>query len=174
MSADTTMHVETSGKDTVFTRLIAAPRARVFRAWTDPKHLSKWWGPHSVTCPICEVDLRPGGRLRLVMRSPEGSDYPLTGVYREIVEPERIVCSVDTSEHSPEWHAQLSRHRPGGGRAATEMLWTVSFEEYNGKTKLTIRTHFASLADRDAFINMGMSEGWSQSLERLETLLAKA
>lgn len=167
------MHVATIGNDTVFTRIIDAPRALVFKAFIDPRHLAQWWGPHGMTCPVCEVDLRPGGRYRIVMRSPDGVDYPLTGVYREITVTKRIVSTVDTSEHPPEWHDTLNKHRPGEGKTATEMLWTMLFEEYDGKTKLTIQTLFALAADRDAFMKLGMAEGWAQSLERLEALVAK-
>ncbi len=172
MTKDSAMHIEISGNDTLFTRIIDAPRDLVWKAWTDPKHLAKWWGPHVMTNPVCEVDLRPGGTFRIVMRDPKGIDYPITGVYVEIVVPERIVSTVNTEEHSKEWHDMINRNRPGGGKAATEMRWTVTFEEVGSKTKITIRTHFGSAADRDAFMKTGMAEGWSQSLERLETLVS--
>jgi uncharacterized protein YndB with AHSA1/START domain len=167
------MRVEISGNDTIFTRIINAPRTIVFKAWTDPKHLTKWWGPHIMACPVCEVDLRPGGSYRIVMRDPGGVDYPITGFYREIVVPERIVSTVNTDEHPQEWHELLSKYRPGGGRAATENSGTITFEEQGAKTKLTIRTHFASAADRNVFMKTGMTDGWAQSLERLEKLVAK-
>jgi len=163
------MHVEMLGNDTIFTRVIAAPRALVFKAWTDPKKLAQWWGSHVMTCPVCEIDLRPGGRYRFVMRSPDGVDYPLTGIYHEIIAPELIVSTVDTREHPSVWHDMLKQYCER--EPATEMLWTISFDEHDGKTKLTIRIHFASLADRDAFMKMGMSDGWSQSLERLDKLV---
>ena len=132
MTKDSAMHIEISGNDTLFTRIIDAPRDLVWKAWTDPKHLAKWWGPHVMTNPVCEVDLRPGGTFRIVMRDPKGIDYPITGVYVEIVVPERIVSTVNTEEHSKEWHDMINRNRPGGGKAATEMRWTVTFKKVPG------------------------------------------
>ena len=80
-----------TAREFVSTRNFSAPRELVFAAWTQPKQLAHWWGPHSMTNPVCEVDLRPGGRYRIVMRSPEEFDYPLDGEYREIVKPQRLV-----------------------------------------------------------------------------------
>src|SRR3989442_14953659 len=78
-------------RELVFTRVLSAPRSRVFTAWTDPKHVAPWWGPHGFTNPVCELDVRPGGAIRIHMRGPDGTVYPMTGVYQEIVEPERLV-----------------------------------------------------------------------------------
>jgi uncharacterized protein YndB with AHSA1/START domain len=73
------------------TRVFDAPRDLVFEAWTDAKHLAKWWGPHHFTNPVCELDVRVGGAIRIDMRGPEGTVYPMTGVLHEIVSPERLV-----------------------------------------------------------------------------------
>lgn len=172
MTKESAMKVEVSGNDTLFTRIINAPREPVWKAWTDPEHLAKWWGPHGMINPVCEVDLRPGGRYRIVMRDSKGVDYPITGVYEEIVVPERIVSTVNTAEHSQEWHDMINRNRPGGGKAAMEMRWAMTFDEIGGKTKITIRSHFQSAADLEAFMKTGMGEGWSESLERLEALVS--
>jgi len=75
----------------VITRVFDAPRELVFKAWTDAKHLAQWWGPKGFTNPICEVDARPGGNLRIVMRAPDGAEHPMTGVFREVTAPERLV-----------------------------------------------------------------------------------
>jgi uncharacterized protein YndB with AHSA1/START domain len=168
------MAAEAAGLDYVVSRDFDAPREAVFRAWTDPGQLARWFGPKTITCPVCELDLRPGGRLRIVMRSPEGVDYPLSGVIREFVANERLVTTIDTSEHSPEWHAALNAVRPGGGRCADELLWIVTFEARGGKTRLTVRTRFQATADRDAHVKLGMGEGWPQSLDRLGELVAGA
>src|SRR5437879_6953424 len=80
------------------TRIIDAPRARVFKMWTDPKHLAQWWGPKGFTNPVCELDLRVGGALRIVMRAPDGVDYPMGGLFREIVEPERLVFTATAED----------------------------------------------------------------------------
>ncbi len=152
----------------VTTRLLKAPRALVWQAWTDPGQIARWWGPNSFTNPVCEMDLRPGGAYRLVMRSPEGEDYPITGEVREVVAPALLVMTLDCAEHPTEWHAAV---RAGSGQAgpnpAGTMVQTVRFEDLGGKTRLSISTRFESTAIRDAMVKMGMNEGWSQSLGRL-------
>ncbi len=158
-------------REFVITRLIDAPRALVFKAWTDPEHLAKWWGPKGFTNPICDVDLRAGGAWRIVMRSPEGAEYPIKGVYREIAAPERLVLTDNWEDHPPEFLELLRKH--GADSPATEALNTVTFEERGNKTLLTIRTRFDTAAVRDAMVKMGMNEGWSESLERLQALVAK-
>jgi uncharacterized protein YndB with AHSA1/START domain len=156
------------------TREFDAPREVVFRAWTEPQHLARWWGPHPFTTPMCEMDVRAGGAYRWVMRSPQGVDYPIKGVFREVVRPERLVMTQDVSEHPKEWHDMVNPNRgPGDNNPAGEMICTVTFEDVGGKTKLTVRTRFHSMAVRDAMVKMGMNEGWSLSLERLTELLPK-
>ncbi len=108
------------------------------------------------------------------MRSPEGVDYPIRGIYLEVKAPERLVFTDVMDEHPAEWHEALNKYRQGEDKAAQELVTTVTLEEQHGKTKLTIVSRFASASDRDAFMKMGMAEGWAQSLERLEELLAKA
>jgi uncharacterized protein YndB with AHSA1/START domain len=159
----------------VITRIFDAPRALVFEAWTEPQRMAQWWGPHAFTNPVCEMDVRPGGKYRIVMRGPDGSEYPLSGEYREIAEPERLVMSVDCSEHSSDWH-DLVNANGGTGRqnAAGEVVQTVAFENLDGKTKLAIRMNFESENIRDAMVKTSMNEGWSQSLERLAEYLAQA
>ena len=157
----------------VITRVFDAPRWLVFKAWTDPKHMAQWWGPHGFTNPVCEMDVRPGGAYRIVMRSPEGVEYPVKGVYREVVEPERLVMTMNCSEHPAEWHDLVNpKRQKGESNPAGDMLSTVTFEDLDGKTKLTIRTRFDSVAIRDSMLKMGMTEGWTQSLERLAEDLA--
>lgn len=159
----------------VITRDFDAPRKLVWKAWTDPKRMARWWGPKIFTNPVCEMDLRPGGAYRIVMRSPDGVDYPINGVYREIAEPKRLVMTMDCSEHPAEWHDMVKPNRGKGDKnPAGVMVSTVTFEELGGKTRLTVRVGFDSSVIRDAMVKMGMNEGWSQSLERLEELLARA
>lgn len=161
-------------RDFVITRILDAPRALAFEAWTDPKHMAQWWGPKAFTTPVCDMDVRKGGAYRIVMRSPEGGDYPMTGVFMEVMPPERLVLTMDCSEHPDEWHDMVNPNWDRETRNSTgELVTTVTFEEQGGKTKLTIRTRFESAAIRVAMVNMGMSEGWSESLDRLEELLAR-
>jgi len=170
----TSSHPEPDEREFVITRVFDAPRALVFKAWTDPKHMAQWWGPHTFTNPVCEMDVRPGGAYRIVMRGPDGDLHPARGVYREVVEPDRLVMTINHSELSDEWHDLVNPNRDkAAGKPPLEVLATVTFEDQGDKTKLTIRLRFDSAAVRDALLKLGMAQGWSQSLERLAELLTK-
>ena len=135
------------------TRVFDAPRALVFKAWTEPQRLARWWGPKGFTNPVCEMDVRPGGALRIVMRAPGGSEYPMTGVFREIVPPERLVFTNVAVDKA--------------GKPLLEGFTTVTFAEEGGKTTLVLKARaVAVVADAVRFLD-GMEEGWAQSLERL-------
>lgn len=170
------MHPESwSARDREFviSRQFAAPRERVFLAWIEPAQLAQWWGPHGFTNPVCELDVRPGGRYRIVMRDADGVDYPVRGVYHAVVVPELLVMTDDCSEHPEEWHAQLDPGRlPDDEQPSLDSLSRVTFAAQDGRTLLGIRTLFASAATLQAMLKMGMAEGWRQSLERLERHLA--
>ncbi len=141
------------------TRIFDAPRAVVFRAWTDPQHVAQWWGPQGFTNPVCDWDARPGGAFRIIMRAPDGVEYPMIGVFREIVEPERLVFT-DV--------AQDAR-----GVAVLEALTTVTFAEHTGNTtKLTLQSGAIGLGARAAAMLAAQEEGWTQSLVRLMEHLA--
>ncbi len=150
---------ESAAHDLVLTRSFDAPRALVFKAWTDPKQLAQWWGPHGFTTPVCEADARPGGALYLEMRGPAGSDYegpyPMWGTFIEVLEPERLVFS-----------AVLKNDE---GVIFLENLNTVTFTEHDGTTLLTLNVRVITAGPEAAGPLAGMSEGWSQSLERLQT-----
>ncbi len=144
----------------VITRVFDAPRNLVFRAWTDPKHVARWWGPDGFTAPVCELDVRPGGAIRIDMRGPDGTVYPMTGTYREIVPPERLVfisAALDTE-----------------GAPLFEVLTTVTFAERGGKTALTLQARVVRTSAEAAPYLQGMEAGWTQSLERLAGYLATA
>lgn len=155
--------------DFVMTRVFDAPRELVWQAWTDQKHLARWWGPHMFTNPVCEIDLRPGGAWRIEMQGPQGERHPAKGVYREIAQPERLVFTIDHSDLPDAWHDMVNPGRDRkAGKPSLEALVTVTLEEEAGKTKMTIAIRFESAAVRDALVKLGMTQGWSQSLERLE------
>jgi uncharacterized protein YndB with AHSA1/START domain len=146
------------GHELVLTRVFDAPRKLVFKAWTDPKIVAQWWGPHHFTNPVCELDARPGGAIRIHMRGPDGTIYPMTGTYQEIVEPERIVFT--------------SAALDAAGNPMFEMLTTVTFAEQDRKTKQILRTRvIKSTAEAPRYL-AGMEAGWTQSLERLAAYLA--
>jgi uncharacterized protein YndB with AHSA1/START domain len=163
-----------SDREIVVTRVFSAPRELVFEAWTDPKHLVHWWGPFPTVNPTCEMDLRAGGAFRWVMVSPDGVQYPMSGVFKEIVRPERIVYVPDTSENPPEWHEMLNKLRgaPNGSRVPAGLV-TVTFADEGGSTRLTITSLFDSAATAEAFRGMQMVQGWGMSLDRLATEVAK-
>jgi uncharacterized protein YndB with AHSA1/START domain len=158
---------ETADCDFVISRLFAAPRELLWKAWTDARHMAQWWGPHAFTNPVCEMDVRPGGAYRIVMRGPDGDEFPVKGVFREIVEPERLVVTVDCSEHPDSWHDLINPTRDKTKKPFLEIMQTVTFESLGDKTKITIRTRFESVAMRDAAMKMGMNQGWSESMESL-------
>ena len=113
-------------RELVIARIIDAPPRLVFKAWTDPKQMAQWWGPKGFTNPVCEMDVRVGGALRIVMRSPEGNEHPMTGIFREIVEPERLVFTTVALD--------------ARGKHLLEGVATVTFEDQGGKTKLTCKS----------------------------------
>jgi uncharacterized protein YndB with AHSA1/START domain len=161
-------------RDFVITRVFDAPRETVFRAWTDPRHLAQWWGPRIFTTHIYEMDVRPRGAYRIAMRGPDGVEYPIKGVYREIVKPERLVMTMDVSEHPAAWHDMVKpNRRKDETNPAGEMLMTATFDEVGEKTRLTVRVRLISTEIRDAMLRIGMTEGWSESLDRLQELVAK-
>lgn len=160
-------------RDITFTRMYDAPQKLVFRAWTEPARLSEWWGPKDFSNPICFVDLHRGGAYRIVMRAPDGTEYPVKGVYEDVVPYSRLVMTISAEDHPEEWHALINKYRVGADTPAMAFHMTVTFDEVGVKTRLTIHSHFRSSVDRDATLKMGAVEGWSQSLDRLEELLAK-
>jgi uncharacterized protein YndB with AHSA1/START domain len=143
----------------LLTRVFNAPRDLVFKAWTDPVHLARWWGPHGFTNPRCEWDLRPGGKIHVDMRGPDGTVYPMFGEYREIVEPERLVFTAGALD--------------GDGRRLFEILNTVTFAESGDGTTVTLRTELQNVLPEAAHYLDGQLEGWSQSLERFAELLVE-
>jgi uncharacterized protein YndB with AHSA1/START domain len=146
-------------QELVLTRVFDAPRELVFKAWTDPKRVAQWWRPRGFTNPVCELDVRPGGAIRIHMRGPDGTVYPMTGVYQEVLEPERIVFT--------------SAALDAEGNALFELLTTVTFAEQGGKTKQILRARVIKRTAQAAQYLKGMEAGWTQSLEYLAECLAK-
>jgi len=149
---------EPASREVLITRVCDAPRDLMFQAWIDPKHMAQWWGPKGFTNPVCEMDARSGGGLRIVMRAPDGVKHPMTGVFREIVKPERLVFTA------------VARDKEGN--PLLEALTTVTFAEQGGKTKLTVQASAVGIAPIAPQMLEGMEAGWTQSLERLADLLA--
>jgi uncharacterized protein YndB with AHSA1/START domain len=147
-------------RELVLTRIIHAPRERIFRAWTT--QLSQWWGPHGMTTPFVEMDLRPGGVFRTVMRAPDGTEYPTQGVFLEVVENERIVFT-DAFD--------------AGWQPSTDIFFTAitTLESLpGGKTRYTARARHLTAESREKHEKMGFHQGWGESLDRLIALVAKS
>ena len=138
------------GRSLVIERMLDAPRALVFRAWTDPSHVQQWWGPHGFTNPRCEWDARPGGKIHIDMRGPDGTVYPMPGEFHEVVEPERLVFSSSAVD------------------GALKVVNTVTFAEAGEKTKMRMEAIVVHVAPEAAFAIAGMEEGWTQTLEKLD------
>src|SRR5262245_41399320 len=126
-----------TGQDLVITRVFDAPRALVWKAWTEPEHFKKWWGPKDFTAPVAQIDLRVGGKYLACMRGPDGKDYWSTGVYREIVPNERLVYT-DSFADARGNPVPASDYGMGGDWPM-ESVVTVILEEYQGKTRFTLR-----------------------------------
>ena len=145
-------------RELVLTRIIPAPRDRVYRAWTDPKLLTQWFAPKPWSTPRAELDVRPGGANLVVMRSPEGAEFPNRGIYLEVVPNERLVF---TDAYTKAWE-------PAEKPFMTVIL---TFEDLGGKTKYTATVRHWTVADREAHEKMGFYLGWGQCADQLAALL---
>ena len=161
-----TTEPKTAGRELLLTRIFNAPRALVWKAWTDPKHVMRWWGPKPFTSPACAIDFRVGGKFLFCMRSPEGQDFWTLGVYREIVPNERIVYADYFSDEKGNIVPGSRYGLPGDW--PSETIMTLTFEDHAGKTKMTLR-HAGIPAGKPGEM---IEAGWSTSLEKLaESLL---
>ena len=145
-------------RELVIAHIIDAPRALVFKAWTDPERMKRWWGPHGFTTTIHQMDVRLGGAWRFVMHGPDGRDYKNKITFSEVVKSERLVYA----------------HSGGEDVEPVQFHVTVMFADQGGKTKLTMGSLFSSAAERDRVVKeYGAIEGGNQTLARLAEHLAK-
>ncbi len=142
-------------RELVITRVFDAPRTLVFKMWIEPEHMVRWWGPRGFTLPSWKMDFRPGGAFRLVMRGPDDTDRRLRGVYREIVEPERLTFTFAWEDEQ--------------GQLGHETLVTITFAEDSAKTKLTLHQAVFDSVDQCG----KHREGWTQMLDRLALYLPR-
>jgi len=135
--------------DLVMTRTFDAPRRLVFEAWSKAEHVSRWFAPKPLTVPVCELDFRPGGTFRVVMRAPDGTEYPFDAKFLEVAPPERIVFA-------------------GMIHETNYSVTTLTFTEQGEKTTLHVHQtySFASSATN------GAKQGWTQTLEQLAEQVA--
>ncbi|WP_307448505.1 MULTISPECIES: SRPBCC family protein [unclassified Paenibacillus] len=145
-----------TGQELRITRIFHAPRELVFKAWTDPEHLPKWWGPKGFTNTVQEIDIRPGGVWRYVMHGPDGVDYDNKITYHKIVSPEQLVYSHGDDDEDDQFHV------------------TVTFKEQaNTTTELTMTARFKSAAELEKAVKeYGAVEGAKSTMDRLQEQLA--
>ena len=157
MAAKSSLDLQTDPRSIIGIHEFDAPRELVFAAWTDPKHLSQWWGPNGFTTTTSSFDFRPGGIWRFVMHGPDGRDYQNRVTFDEIVPPERII------------------YRHGGGEDVEPVQFqqTVIFEALGDGTLLTWRGVFPSAAERDRVIKEYHADtGLTQTMARLAEFVA--
>jgi uncharacterized protein YndB with AHSA1/START domain len=148
-------------RDVVVVRKFNAPRALVFDAWTKPKLVSRWLlGPPGWSMPVCEMDVRVGGKFRWRWRNEEGAEFGFSGVFKDVVRPTRIV------------HTEVYDPGDVGGEMG-EALVTAVLTETAGVTTHTMTIRYASQQIRDAALNTGMTDGMEMSFEKLDALLAE-
>jgi uncharacterized protein YndB with AHSA1/START domain len=149
-----TSYTTPTDNELVVTRVVDAPRRLVFDAWTNPRHIPQWLlGPEGWTMPVCEIDLRAGGKWRYVWRKADGAEMAMAGAVREVAPPERLVT---TESWGPDW---------------PETVNTVVFTESDGKTTITLTVRYPSKEARDAAMKTGMKEGMDMSFIRLDEVV---
>jgi uncharacterized protein YndB with AHSA1/START domain len=155
------MTTSTEGRDLVLTRTIDASREKVYRAWTDPALLKQWFAPLPWTTPSAELNVHPGGANVIVMRGPDGVEFPNRGIYLDVVPNQRLVF---TDAYTTAWEPS---EKPF-------MTVILTFEDAgNGKTNYTARVRHWTIADREAHENMGFHNGWEICTDQLTALVAK-
>jgi uncharacterized protein YndB with AHSA1/START domain len=147
----------TAAHELVLTRLIDAPREKLFRCWTEPALLKQWFAPAPVTTPVAEVDLRVGGACRMVIRTPDGQDIPCPGTYLEII-PDRKLVFTD---------AYLGDWEPSGKPFMTAI---ITFDDDNGQTRYTARARHWNEDDKKTHEQMGFHQGWGICADQLAAL----
>jgi uncharacterized protein YndB with AHSA1/START domain len=156
-ASDTLPKNEQMTREVTLTRLLDAPRELVWAAWTDPVRMAQWWGPHQFTNPVCEIDGRVGGRFLVHMKAPDGTVYPMTGTFTEVVKPERLRFKAFAEALD--------------GTKYLESDTVVTFEADGNRTRLTVKASARGLHPAAPQMLSGMDAGWSQSLERLASLV---
>jgi uncharacterized protein YndB with AHSA1/START domain len=141
-------------------RLIDAPREKLYRAWTEPELLKQWFAPLPYTTPVAELDVRPGGANFVMMRAPDGQELPNHGVYLEVVPHRRLVF---TDAYAKAWEPSPKPF----------MTVILTFEDEGGKTRYTARVLHWTEADREAHEKMGFHEGWGRCADQLAALVAR-
>jgi uncharacterized protein YndB with AHSA1/START domain len=155
--------MENAKKELTLERTYDAPVDLVFKAWMDPKLIAQWWGPQGFTAPVCEVDATVGGKINIVMEDSagliaKGSKYPMTGEFKEIDTPKKIVFT----------SSAIMNDKP-----ILENLVTVTFDEIDGKTKMIVHIVVTKATPEAEMPLQGMEMGWNQQLDKLGEFLKR-
>lgn len=143
----------TSDREIIITRTINAPRSLVWKMWTEPEHLEKWWGPNGFSVTTSSIDIRKGGTWDFIMHGPDGTDYPNRIIFTDIVE-----------------HELIAHDHGGDGKDGKDVHFNavITFEDVDGQTLVTMKSVFATAADRDHVVKeYGAIEGGTQTLGKL-------
>jgi uncharacterized protein YndB with AHSA1/START domain len=151
-------------KEFTITRVFDAPREMVYKAWTDPKMIEKWWGPKGVFIPICEIEAKIGGRIYIVMEAGEelgkakGMQWPMEGEFVELDEPKKIVFNANAINE---------------GKVYFEHQTTVTLDEENGKTTMKVHVVVTKSLPGSEYAIAGMEQGWNSQFDKLEEFINK-
>lgn len=151
--------------DLVITRIIDAPVEMVWKAWTEPENLMRWWGPKDFTSPACKLDLRVGGKYLFCMRDPDGKDYWSTGVFQEIIPLKRLVYTDSFAD--PDGKVVSASFYGMEGSYPKELLVIVTFEALDGKTQMTLKHSGIPEGQHKEMAGLG----WNESIEKLAASL---
>lgn len=162
MNATNEMTHEIEGRKLTLRRTFDAPRELVFEAFSRCEHLKHWWGPKGWSLPVCEMDFRPGGKWFYCMGGPDGEQSCGLMTYHEIEAPQRIVAT----DAFTDGEGNINEEMP-------QILETILFTAENGKTLVTNHSEYASEADLNTVLELGMLEGIAQTFDRLEAHLAQ-
>lgn len=142
----------------IISREFAAPLQFVYKAWTVQELMARWWGPKDFTNPICELDVRPSGEIRIDMKAPDGTVYPMAGIFHEIIEPETLIFTSTAFQDER-------------GKWQLEVFNTVDFEEKDGKTLVNVQARIIEKSPATEASVAGMEQGWNESFDKLQELL---
>lgn len=156
----------TSENDLVITREFDAPRDLVWRVWTEPRHIEKWWGPRGFETTVTEMDLRVGGKWRYVMAGADGTEYPVSGIITELDPPKLIVTTDEFDDGFDEIEAMKGIDLPKG------IVASARFDDLGARTRLTLSISHATPEDRAKHEAMGVVAGWGSSFDRMDDYLA--
>lgn len=156
----------------VLRRTFAAPREQVYAAFTDPELLARWWGPEDYSVSVVETDPHPGGRYHLVLRAPDGTEYPASGIFVQADEPDRVVMTDQAYELPQDWQDLHNEYR-GEEDTPLRLIVRVLFEQAGEGTEVTVISRFPRVDESGDVLRMQATQTWEQSLDKLERVLSR-